>query len=82
MSNAAVITEISDAPDRTAPADEQLDGYVTLREFYRLSTLSPPTTWRMRRRGELPEPIRLSPGRVGYPKQFVRDWLAERKQRA
>jgi prophage regulatory protein len=40
--------------------------------------LSPATLWRMRQRGELPEPIRLSPGRVGWRTSDIEAWLASR----
>lgn len=43
-----------------------------------LGDLSPTTVWRMRRRGEFPEPIRLSPGRVGYRRADVAAWLEQR----
>jgi prophage regulatory protein len=43
-----------------------------------LGDLSSTTVWRMRRRGEFPEPIRLSPGRVGYRRADVAAWLEQR----
>ena len=43
-----------------------------------LDDLSPTTVWRMRRRGEFPEPIRLSPGRVGYRRADVEAWIEQR----
>jgi predicted DNA-binding transcriptional regulator AlpA len=45
--------------------------------------LSLPTIWRMRHRGELPEPVRLSPGAVGWPATQIQEWLDARdRQRA
>jgi prophage regulatory protein len=41
--------------------------------------LSAPTLWRMRRRGEFPEPVQLSPGTVGYLEDEIDQWLADRK---
>lgn len=38
------------------------------------------TIWRLRRRGEFPEPIRLSPGRKGYLRTDIRAWLASRSR--
>lgn len=40
--------------------------------------LSLPTIWRMRRRGDLPPPIRLSPGRIGWRADVIAAWLAAR----
>jgi len=48
------------------------------RRLSEITGLAPATIWRMRRRGDLPEPIRLSPGRVGWPEDVIRTWLAER----
>ncbi len=48
------------------------------RELGELTGLAPATIWRMRRRGELPEPIRLSPHRVGWREDTIADWLAKR----
>jgi prophage regulatory protein len=36
------------------------------------------TIWRMRRRHEFPEPIQLSPGRVGYRRADIEAWLTAR----
>jgi prophage regulatory protein len=38
------------------------------------------TMSRMRKRGEFPQPIRLSPGRVGYRRSDVEQWLLTRAQ--
>ena len=37
------------------------------------------TLWRMRRRGELPDPIRISAGRVGWRESDVLAWLKQRE---
>jgi predicted DNA-binding transcriptional regulator AlpA len=55
-----------------------ISGIITLRRLTEISTLSPPTIWRMRRRGEIPEPIQLSPGRKGWRRDVIEKWLAER----
>ena len=55
-----------------------LPRYVSPRELSRATTLSPATLWRERQRGRLPEPVRLSPGRVGWPEDVIREWLATR----
>jgi prophage regulatory protein len=41
-----------------------------------------PTLWRMRQRGELPEPLRLSPGRVGWREADIVAWLEARAAEA
>jgi predicted DNA-binding transcriptional regulator AlpA len=51
---------------------------MSIRELMVLTGLSDTTLWRMRVRGELPEPIRVSPGRVGWPEDTIRAWLAAR----
>lgn len=43
--------------------------------------LSLATLWRLRRRGDLPEPIRLSPGCVGWRSSDIEAWLAARAER-
>ncbi len=41
--------------------------------------LSLATLWRLRRRGDLPEPIRLSPGCVGWRSSDIERWLDRRE---
>ena len=44
-----------------------------------MTGLSATTLWRMTRRGEFPQPIRLSSGAaVGYLDSEIASWLAER----
>lgn len=38
------------------------------------------TLWRMRQRGELPRPIRISAGAVGWRLSKIEAWLSEREQ--
>jgi predicted DNA-binding transcriptional regulator AlpA len=38
------------------------------------------TLWRLRQRGELPEPIRISPGAVGWRSSTLARWLDERER--
>jgi len=38
------------------------------------------TAWRMRQRGEFPEPIRLSVGTVGWYRRDIDAWLATRRR--
>jgi len=48
------------------------------REVMQMLGLSLPTIWRMRRRGEFPEPLRLSPGAVGWRASTIAKWLRGR----
>ena len=43
-----------------------------------LTNLSATTLWRMTRRGEFPQPVRLSSGAVGWLDSEIRAWLAKR----
>jgi prophage regulatory protein len=52
--------------------------YVSPRQLQEATGLSEATLWRMRQRGELPEPVRLSPGRVAWPEPVITTWLAQR----
>ena len=58
-----------------------LTRYISPRQLQDLTGLSEPTLWRLRRRGELPEPVRLSPGRVAWPEDVIRTWLESREGR-
>lgn len=44
--------------------------------------LSRATLWRMRRRKELPEPLRISRGAVGWRESTIKQWLDEREAEA
>lgn len=67
-------------PIRTmmTPPDISLQ-YVSQAELARLTGVSVPTLWRMRRRGDLPAPVQLSPGRVAWPYDVIRAWLDARE---
>ena len=52
--------------------------YISPRQLQAATGLSEATLWRLRRRGELPEPVRLSPGRVAWPEPVITAWLASR----
>jgi predicted DNA-binding transcriptional regulator AlpA len=57
------------------------DRIIRPRELAARIGLSLATIWRLRRRGDLPEPIRLSPGCVGWHLSDIDTWLASRGQR-
>ena len=61
----------------TPPADRILRP----RELAERIGLSLTTLWRLRRRGELPEPLRLSPGCVGWRASDIERWLETREAR-
>jgi prophage regulatory protein len=43
--------------------------------------LSIVTIWRLRRRGEFPAPIQLSPGAIGWRASTIAAWLLAREAR-
>lgn len=64
----------------TSALDPSSDGFLSPKGLRDYTTLSLATLWRMRRRGELPEPVRLSPGRVGWRRSVIDLWLATRAE--
>lgn len=54
-------------------------GILSPKDTYKLTSLSGATIWRLRRQGQFPEPIRLSPGRMGWRRTDVELWLNERE---
>ena len=63
---------MADAPEMPEPIVHRKKAVVTL------TGLSATTVWRLTRRGEFPQPIRLSPGAVGWLDSEIRAWLAQR----
>jgi prophage regulatory protein len=60
-------------------SDEELQVRVlTLKEVVQRTSLPRTTIWRRRRAGDFPEPIQLSPGRIGWLEHEVDAWLAAR----
>ena len=51
---------------------------VSPRQLMEFTGLSAATIWRMRKRGDLPNPIQLSPGRVGWRSEQIHTWLNAR----
>jgi prophage regulatory protein len=45
-----------------------------------LIPLSRVTLWKMRRSGDFPQPIKLSPNRIGWKLSAVRAWIASREK--
>jgi|GEM_PF-861864 prophage regulatory protein len=50
------------------------------RDVFALTTLSRTTIWRLRRLGDFPPPLRLSPGRLVWRKKAVKRWLRDLRQ--
>lgn len=59
----------------------ELDGNTILspKQTYQVTSLSSATIWRLRQKGEFPDPVRLSPGRMGWRRRDVESWLAARQ---
>lgn len=57
-----------------------LPRYISPKQLREASTLSPATIWREIKAGRLPKPVRLTPGRVGWPEDVIRAWLASRER--
>jgi prophage regulatory protein len=62
-------------------APNQSDRILRPRQLADRFGLSLATLWRLRRRGDLPEPIRLSPGCVGWRTSEIDAWLTARAER-
>lgn len=67
--------------ETTRAFNQSHDRILRPRELAGYVGLSLATLWRLRRRGDLPEPIRLSPGCVGWRTSDVDAWLAARAER-
>lgn len=66
-------------PHAITPArNASQDRILRPRELASYVGLSLATLWRLRRAGSLPEPIRLSPGCVGWRSSDIERWLEKR----
>ncbi|HXG89893.1 MAG TPA: AlpA family phage regulatory protein [Vicinamibacterales bacterium] len=54
------------------------DRALAMADVCAIVTVSEATLWRMRRRHEFPTPIQISPGRIGWLRSTVDQWLATR----
>ena len=68
----------TDTGARPAPRARSGSAYVTIGDVARMLGLSTMTLRRMRSRGEMPEPARLSPGRLAWRRDVIDTWLAGR----
>ena len=60
--------------------DRSPNSILSLRELADLTGLSASTLARMRRSGDLPEPVRISAGRIGWRTVDIQKWLASRQR--
>ena len=51
---------------------------ITPKSLPQVTGLSKSTIWRLERAGQFPHRIQLSPGRVGYRRSEVEEWLDSR----
>lgn len=58
------------------------DRILSPRDVVIMLGISEVTIWRMRKRGEFPEPLRVSPRRVGWRESDIRAWLDSRAEPA
>ena len=52
---------------------------LNVREVAALIGLSVVSIWRLRRRGDFPAPVKLSPGRVAFLESDITAWLEARR---
>jgi prophage regulatory protein len=55
---------------------QELIGFYSKAQVLDLTTFGDTTLWRQVKAGKFPKPIKLSPGRVAFPRKAVHDWLA------
>lgn len=73
----------TEAPDDAGfLAITRTPGFYDRATVLELTTLKNTTLWRRIREGDFPKPVKLSPGRVGWPKQAVHDWIARKTEAA
>lgn len=60
------------------PAYDPSAEIIRTRDLKAATGLTPVTVWRMRRRGEFPEPLRLSRAAVGWRRETIAKWLDSR----
>lgn len=75
-------TAAARADSSTEPTTEPEDEFLTLRDVTRmLGRVHPTTIFRMRQRGEFPEPFRLTPGRIAWSRRDIAKWIEGRRGR-
>ena len=66
------------AKDHKSVEEMSIDRVLSRREVAAILGISLPTLWRQVKRGALPAPFRISPGRVGWRASVILRWLADR----
>lgn len=67
------------APRRTKQRPPHPDRILRPRDLAARLGISAPTLWRMRQRKEIPAPLRVSRGAVGWRNSTIDAWLADRE---
>lgn len=62
-----------------ADVEEPDQTILSPKDTSRLTSLSSATIWRLRRLGDFPDPVRLSPGRMGWRRRDIEAWCAARE---
>ena len=52
----------------------KLDRFMRERDVLEATSLSRTTLWRVMKNGQLPRPVRISPGRVGWRESAIIAW--------
>lgn len=60
--------------------DQELGRWLGWRQVHELTGLGRTTAWRMRRSGDFPDPVPISPGRVAWRERDIIEWTATRGQ--
>lgn len=63
------------------PPEAAPDRFLAWRQVRDLTGLGRTTAWRLRRHGDFPEPVTLSPGRVAWRERDIAAWNASRGSR-
>lgn len=50
-------------------------GFYSKRDVLGLTTWGDTTLWRQVKAGQFPQPVKLTPGRVAWPRKAVHEWL-------
>jgi prophage regulatory protein len=64
--------------ERQEHTDDKLPTILSPKQVRERLGLSSTTIFRMRRDGQLPQPIQLSPRRIGWTVTSIETWLADR----
>jgi len=54
------------------------DIFIPLKEVKKITSLSGPTIWRMRKKGTFPQNVKISDNRVAWSQAAIQKWIAEK----